>query len=104
MQDSKELAIRDAQIRNFEYTPGVFRQYFTSPFNQYEDYVGKPFKVLRIIRPLTPSTENSDGEDDMYSIEFTDCGTKIDAYGHEVCQLKYESCFPIFELDTLIVQ
>lgn len=97
MQDSKELAIRDAQIRSFEYNPGVFRKYFTSPFNQYKDFVGKPFKVLKTIQPLIPETENFDTEETMYHIEFTDCNTKIDAFGHEVCQLQYELCIPKFE-------
>lgn len=97
MQDSKELAIRDAQIRSFELYSNVFRKYFTSPFNQYKDFVGKSFKVLTQIRPFIPSTEDVDGEDDVYSIQFTDCNTIIHAFGHEVCQLKYELCIPKFE-------
>lgn len=97
MQDSKELAIRDSNITSFDYTPGSFRNYFTSPFDQYKNYVGKPFNVLKIIRPMMPETKNSDAEDDMYSIQFTDCESKIDAFGHEVCQLNYESCVPKFD-------
>lgn len=91
--DSPEIARRDRAITVLYYREGQFRQFFTSPFQQYAEHVGKPFTVVREIRPLTLATDETEGEDDMYLIRFED-GTEIEAFGHEVCVLDYEQCLP----------
>lgn len=97
MIDSPELAIRDKIITSLHYKEGVFRKFFTSPFQEFKRFVGKPFIVLNQIRPLKIETDDSEAEDDMYQIQFDD-GTIIDAFGHEICQLEYQKCSP--KLDT----
>lgn len=92
--DSSEKAMRDRVITNLDYHEGQFRQFFTSPFEQYAEYIGEPFTVIRQIRELQLPTEDMDGEDDMYLIRFAD-GTEIEAFGHEVCILNYERCLPL---------
>ena len=96
LKDSPELAIRDKAITNLHYHEGQFRQFFTSPFEQYAEHIGKPFTVVKETRPGKPETDESEAEDDMYLIRFED-GTEIEAFGHEVCVLDYEKCLPKFE-------
>jgi len=89
MKDSPEQAKADAALTVFDYYPGVFRKYFTSPFEQYADRVGQPFTVLRSLQD-----EGMDGDEwveDMYTIRFED-GEEIEAWGHEVCELRSEAC------------
>lgn len=93
--DSPEKAVRDRAITTLEYHEGVFRQFFTTPYSENSEHVGKPFKVLRQVRPSKWGTKNDEDEDDMYEIQFED-GTKIQVYGHEVCVLDYEKCLPVF--------
>ena len=33
--DTPEQARIDCRLQSYDYTPGVFRKYFTSPYNQY---------------------------------------------------------------------
>lgn len=94
-QDTPEMAKRDAAITSLHYHEGQFRQFFTSPFKQYAEHIGKPFTVVKQIREMKCAPENEDGEDDMYLIRFED-GTEIEAFGHEVCVLQYDKCFPDF--------
>lgn len=94
MQDSAEKAIRDRVIRYFDYKDGVFRRFFTSPFEQFAQHVGKPFVVVKQTRALKLATDDECGEDDMYFIRFDD-GVMIEAFGHEVCVLNYGKCIPV---------
>ncbi len=91
-RDSPALAKRDAQITDLHYEPGEFRQYFTTPFEQYAAHIGKPFEVVKQLPDAEPAEEGGEGED-MYLIRFED-GTEIEAWGHEVCVLDYEHCKP----------
>ncbi len=84
--DSPEKAELDRGIHSFEYTSGLFRKYFTSPFTQYKQYVGKEFKVIRQIHI------DEENDEDAYLIEFIDDGACIEAWGHEVCVLNYAEC------------
>ena len=94
--DSPKQAHRDTKIQNFHYEDKVFRQFFTTPFEQYKTYVGESFEVVRQIQELKFATDDEDGEDDMYVIRFND-GVEIEAYGHEICQLDYDKCTPIVQ-------
>lgn len=96
MTDSKELAIRDSKITCFDYHEGLFREFFTSPYEQYAPRIGQKFSVVEQLRPSKEETETSEAEDDMYKIRFED-GEEISVFGHEVCQLIYEKCKPVFE-------
>lgn len=93
MMDSPEIAQRDKAITVLNYHEGNFRQYFTSPFEQYASHVGKPFIVVEQTQFSKPETEDSDPLEDMYLIRFED-GTEIEAFGHEVCVLEYDKCLP----------
>lgn len=84
--DTPEKAQRDSGIHNFEYNSGVFRKYFTSPFTQYKEYIGKEFKVIKQIHI------DEENDEDAYLIEFIDGGAVIEAWGHEVCVLNYAEC------------
>lgn len=89
MQDTVEKAIEDRKIYSFDYKVGEFRQFFTTPFEQYSEHVGKPFQVVRRL-PDAESVDDVPGED-MYLIRFED-GTEIESWGHECCELIYENC------------
>ena len=90
-QDSPEKAKDDRTITNLYYEPGCFRQFFTTPFEQYAEHIGKPFHVLRQTQKGAAETKNHEAKEDMYQIQFED-GTTIDAWGHEVCILNYPRC------------
>jgi hypothetical protein len=86
--DTPEQAEKDRSITNLDYEPGVFRRYFTSPFDQYKERIGQAFTVLGRDEEAEAGLEN---HEDMYRIRFED-GTEITAWGHEVCVLNYENC------------
>jgi hypothetical protein len=89
--DTAERAKADSRITVLDYDDTKFRGFFTSPFDQYAEHIGKPFTVVRQIRPLKLATDEEEGEDDMYEIRFED-GTTIEVFGHEVCILHYDKC------------
>lgn len=93
MIDSTQQAQRDAKISSFDYQEGVFRQFFTTPFEQYAEHIGKQFEVVKQTRPGQDETDKQEAEDDMYLIRFLD-GLEIDTFGHEVCVLNYDKCLP----------
>jgi hypothetical protein len=90
-QDSPEQAQADARLTELAYDDGKFRSFFTTPFSQYKEHIGKHFVVVKQTRELKLSTEDEDGEDDMYLIRFDD-GVEIEAWGHEVCVLDCSRC------------
>lgn len=69
-----------------DYHEDKFRTYFTSPFDLYKDRIGQQFKVLGHDEKAESELETFE---EMYLIEFND-GSKITAWGHEVCKLNYE--------------
>lgn len=84
-QDTPEQAWKD-QVRGiYDYEPECFRRFFTSPFEQYHEHVGKSFIVIRRLPDAEPAEEGSPGED-MYLIQ-VETGEEIQAFGHEVCLL-----------------
>ena len=87
--DSPEQAKQDSHFLHLTYEQGVFRQYFTTPFQQYKSRIGTSFEVVKQL----PNAEAPNGEtgEDMYLIRFED-GEEIHAYGHEVCVLNYNQC------------
>lgn len=87
--DSPHKALQDAALTNLDYTPEIFRKFFTSPFEQYRDRVGQRFTVINRVEDAE-SVDGGPGED-MYLIRFKD-GEEIIAWGHEVCVLDYEQC------------
>jgi hypothetical protein len=92
--DTAEEAIKDAKITDLFYYEDCFRSYFTSPYNQYDEHIGKPFKVLGHDTEAEAEAEaDADLEhpEDMYKIQFED-GTIITAWGHEVCILDRLKC------------
>jgi hypothetical protein len=89
--DTSEQAKRDASLTVLDYDDARFRKFFTTPFEQYKEHVGKAFVVVKQTRPLKLATETEDGEDDMYLIKL-ETGEEIEAFGHEVCFLNYENC------------
>lgn len=88
--DSPQQAHRDTKIQNFHYKDSEFRKFFTTPFDQYKQYVGKPFEVVM----KTNDVKFEPDDEDTYIIRFED-GEEINAFGHEVCQLDYEKCTPL---------
>lgn len=90
--DSVEKAQEDRKLNVLSYIPDEFRQFFTSPFEQYKERIGQAFTVLGH-DTLAEQDLVNDGSnfEDMYVIQFAD-GEKITAWGHEVCQLNYENC------------
>ncbi len=88
-RDSPEYARSDRTIHRFDYKPGVFRSFFTTPFEQYKEHLGEHFTVVKQL-PDSEAEEGGQGED-MYLIRFDD-GTEIEAWGHEVCVLNYRKC------------
>lgn len=88
-EDTVNRAFLDARITGFSYVPGHFRKYFTSPFQQHIEQIGLPFTVVKQL----PNAEDPDGGDgeEMYLIKFED-GQEIEAWGHEVCKLRYDEC------------
>jgi len=93
MKDSPEIAHRDKIITVLNYHEGQFREFFTSPYRQYAEHIGKPFHVVKKIQPSKEETENSDGQEVMYLIRL-EGKIEIEAFGHEVCVLDYENCVP----------
>ena len=87
-QDSPERARADADLPGFSYTADVFRQFFTTPFEDYKEHIGKRFTVLG---PDRESEKNLEYAEEMYKIRFDD-GIEITAWGHEVCVLNYRHC------------
>lgn len=92
-EDTPEMAVRDREITDLDYEDGVYRRYFTTPYDENRERVGQPFIVLKQIQKLKMATDEEDGEDDMYLIQFED-GKEVQAFGHEVCKLIYEKCSP----------
>ena len=88
-EEATEACRAESRKHVWPYVPGVFRERFVSPFEQYADRVGQRFTVLKeyaeeelygeggMLRGWEPG-------DTMYRIRFTD-GTEIDAWGEEVC-------------------
>ena len=64
----------------WNYIPGVFRETFDSPFEQYEDRIGQRFTVIGKV-DVTP---NDPGSQELYRIRFAD-GAEIEAWPEEVC-------------------
>jgi hypothetical protein len=83
-QQAVEQCRAESQKTCWHYVPGVFRERFVSPFEQYADRVGQRFTVVRQTQALKPAADEEDGAEDMYLIRFED-GTEIEAFGHEVC-------------------
>jgi len=94
--DSPEIAKRDRVITTLHYENDQFRQFFTSPFDQYAEHVGKAFTVIKKTQEFKNATDHEEGKEDMYLIRFED-GTEIEAFGHEVCILDYEKCYPLMK-------
>lgn len=90
-QDSPERAKQDRRLTNLHYEPGCFRSFFTTPFEQYAEHVGKRFVVLQHTLKGHPETDTKEAQEDMYRIQFDD-GVEIPAFGHEVCILNYARC------------
>ena len=90
--DTAEQAKLDVKLRCFDHKPAEFRQFFTSPYEQYAERVGESFKVLGPNTQVDAEIISDGGNpEDTYNIEFAD-GTTITAWGHEVCQLIRENC------------
>jgi hypothetical protein len=66
----------------WDHTPGVFRERFVSPYEQYADRIGQKFAVVKQTQELAPDADEP--QEDMYLIRFED-GTEITAWGIEVC-------------------
>lgn len=87
MQDSPELAKQDSLLTHFDYKPDVFRKYFTTPFMQYREHIGKTFTVLDAAHAARSQLESYEH---MYTIKLSS-GEIIIAWGHEVCELNREA-------------
>lgn len=85
-KDTPGQAEDDARLTSFFYDKTKFRKYFTTPYQQYAKYIGMPFKVIR--RDAKASKEAGE---DIFLIKFAD-GTKISAWGLEVCKLNRRKC------------
>jgi hypothetical protein len=85
-KDTPEQAIADCRLTSFQYYAGKFRKFFTSPYQQYEEYVGSPFKVLGIDKQGT-----KDAGETLYRIQLKN-GMKITAWGLEVCKPNRKKC------------
>jgi hypothetical protein len=90
MKDSPQIAREHAKLRRFDYEPDQFRQFFTSPFQQYAERIGQPFTV---IGRDWDAEKDLEYPEEMYRIRFEDC-TEITAWGHEVCVLILDNCGP----------
>ncbi len=86
--DTPELAISDCGLVDFNYEKGQFRRYFTTPFTQHSNHIGKEFIVVKRLPDAEPVDEGVEGED-MWLIRF-EGGIEIEAWGHEVCLLYEE--------------
>ncbi len=92
IEDTPEQAQDDCALSNFDYEPDTFRKFFTTPFDQYKEHVGKAFTVLGHDTEAEQQVVDDGGEfEEMYRIRLED-GTEITAWGHEVCVLKYDKC------------
>jgi len=90
--DSPEKARQDAALTNLWYHEDQFREFFTSPFDQYKDRIGQRFTVLGHDTEAEQDVVDGGGNfEEMYKIRFED-GTEITAWGHEVCLLDYDKC------------
>ena len=95
--DTPEEAVKDAQITVLYYFDDVFRKYFTSPYEQYEDRIGQEFTVLGHDLQAEQESKDAAGFEDhekgesIYNIRFND-GVEIVADGHEVCVLDRPKC------------
>jgi hypothetical protein len=89
--DTPEQARIDCRLQSYDYTPGVFRKYFTSPYQQYAQHVGRPFTVVKR-QPDAEGPDEGTTADDMYLIRFEGDALEITAWGHEVCQLIRANC------------
>lgn len=88
--DSAEQAGDDALFTRFDYHEDQFRRFFTTPYEQFKAFIGKPFTV---VNRLKNSEDAAGGEGEaMYRIRFDADGAEINAYGHEVCVLDYGKC------------
>lgn len=67
----------------WHYQPGVFRERFVSPWEQYRERVGQKFTVIKQTHKLVIDSEDQEGEEDVYLIRFED-GVEIEAWGSEV--------------------
>jgi hypothetical protein len=89
--DTPDKAKQDAALTSLDYKHGEFRKYFTSPYDQYKEHIGKAFTVIRQTQSLKLATDEEEGKDDMYLIKL-ETGEEIEAFGHEVCVLNYSKC------------
>ena len=71
------------ELTAYEYVEGQFRDEFVSPFEQYAQYRGRRFEVVRAI-PAEEATPDFDDPVPMYVIRFEN-GTQINAWSEEVC-------------------
>ena len=89
--DTPEQARIDCRLQSYDYTPEVFRKYFTSPYQQHGQHVGRPFTVVT----REPHAEGLDeGTTALLCTSFVSRGDalEITAWGHEVCQLMGAHC------------
>ena len=90
--DSPEKAKADSALTVLSYQEDQFRQFFTSPFDQYKDRIGQSFTVFGHDEKAEKEVVADGGNfEEMYLIRFED-NTEITAWGHEVCLLNYDEC------------
>lgn len=85
--DEAACRLESATTKVWGYTPGVFRDRFVSPYEQYRDRIGRRFTVIRTWTLKEVADECGVAEEeagDMYDIRFED-GAQIVAWGEEVC-------------------
>ena len=80
MHETIDAAGQLVQSGCINYEKAGFRTLFCSPFEQYTQHVGKPFRVIRY---MADKVLPLDEPEDMYLIEID--GQEIEAWGYEVC-------------------
>lgn len=87
-REAIEACRRESRKQSWPYRPGIFRERFVSPFEQYAERIGQRFVVVHTLCKQGEEVYDDEGNVidhlEMYRIRFED-GMEIDAWGEEAC-------------------